>query len=599
MPYITFSKKPSARTGNILFQYLFCKIISIRFGYTYIPIENFPQPDSTTDFFRINDDNSTTVFQYKDSNAFNNLDIMCDGFFQNSDFYLPYRDEILDSLYNVENLDYWIGCKGNKQSIKDFITCSHKYTETLSHRDVVVSLRLDDFIQSPCPTSDIIPPQHYLSILENLYFDKLYIVCDTIRHHWEHTYIQFFEKWSPILIQEDLMHDCAIMMDCNVLLHSNSTLCWFMSFISRTKHIRYIPNTNFYKSQKLKEIESTDVLINVSPMTHHDVYNIHTHPFIKQSIHTLAYCIPDECIIDTQTALNSNKHIIISDLIPGQLHTYRFSHDQENEYNQMYQESLFAYTHKKGGWDCLRHYEIMANGCIPIFWDIDKCPASTLVTFPKKLIQDANIKLLPWKPEYMPLYRDIQIKMLHHMREHCSTSATAKYFLKKMSEVNNREIHNVLLVMGNCGVNYTRETFWIGLKRHIQSIGGCAVEYPKIDFLYSNYKGEKRKLYGNGFTYAYMLQDDYSLSHETIIENIKNKFWDIIIYGKVGPDELHEGSLPHMPLWEHVFKRYSKNEIAFLYGGDGCQDMRNGNPYSGHIINHARYAQCFVRELLY
>ena len=39
MVYVTFEKIPSARTGNILFQYLFTKRISLEYGHTYIPIE--------------------------------------------------------------------------------------------------------------------------------------------------------------------------------------------------------------------------------------------------------------------------------------------------------------------------------------------------------------------------------------------------------------------------------------------------------------------------------------------------------------------------------------------------------------------------------
>ena len=38
----------------------------------------------------------------------------------------------------------------------------------------------------------------------------------------------------------------------------------------------------------------------------------------------------------------------------------------------------------KGGWDCLRHYEILMNGCIPLFLDIKNCPKDTISTLPKK-----------------------------------------------------------------------------------------------------------------------------------------------------------------------------------------------------------------------
>jgi hypothetical protein len=191
-------------------------------------------------------------------------------------------------------------------------------------------------------------------------------------------------------------------------------------------------------------------------------------------------------------------------------------------------------------------------------------------------------------------YMEYAKKMLHHLRENCSTSATVQHFLSKL----NVAPKNVLLVMGNIGVNYTRETFWIGMKRYIQSIGGVAVEYPKIDFLYKTYGGNKGQLYGNGFTYSMRLDDDYTLNHEEIVEKLKSHFFDMVIYGKVGPDELHEGSHPNMPLWEHVFKRYSRDEIVFLYGGDECTNLTYDNRYKNHIMYHSQYGSCWVRELV-
>ena len=146
---------------------------------------------------------------------------------------------------------------------------------------------------------------------------------------------------------------------------------------------------------------------------------------------------------------------------------------------------MFAHTIKKGGWDCLRHYEIMANGCIPIFKDLDKCPSNTLISFPKDIVMEANRALLPWNYNNKSLYDEYVKKMLSHVKEHCSASANAKYVLSKLPGLS--KIKNVLLIMGNIGVNYTRETTWIGINRYIQSIGGLAVEYPKIDFLYKSF----------------------------------------------------------------------------------------------------------------
>ena len=599
MVFVSFYKKRDARTGNILFQYLLCKLISIKYGHIYVPIEEYSEKKE--DATMIYEDNVMDVLNHSDCR---NQNIICDGFFQKSEFYVPHRDEILNALYHPENNDYWFGYNGNKEFIKDFLICTHKLQ--LEENDVVVSLRLDDFIQTPRETSDIIPTEHYVTIIDNEIqsklldkygnkksFNKLYIVCDRIRHDWERRYLEFFQKWGPILIQDDIMHDCALMRDCPILLHSNSTLCWFMSFLSRRKTMRYIPKTNFYGGQSLNKIEENDVLINVKPLPHHNVYHLHAHNYIRSTIYPLSYCIPDECIVNAEDVIDK-KHIVIADIIPGEQLTYRFGPEQEDEYNEAYQESLFAFTRKKGGWDCLRHYEILANGCIPIFKELSSCPGDILASFPKELVIEANQKLLPWKKEYKPFYNEYLTKMVQYTRENCSVSAAAKYFLEKLGNI---QPQKVLLIMGNIGVNYTRETFWIGMKRYIQSIGGVAVEYPKIDFLYENYGGNKKNLYGNGFTYAYRLKDDYNMTHEEIVEKIENKYWDLIIYGKVGPDEGHEGSWPHMPLWDYVFKRYNKNEIVFLYGGDECIDLTYDNRYKTHIMNHGHLARCFVREL--
>ncbi len=591
--YVTFVKKNSARTGNILFQYMFCKVLSHHFGHKYICFEERHSLgwSDNNPTITITDENAEHYLKDAPSKIAEK-NIICDGFFQQSKFYVNIREELLTHLYKCN--DYWYGYNGNKEYIQNFLFSMHN--QTITNNDIAISLRLDDFIQLPCPTSDILPPTYYMDILESMQFERLYIICDTIRSHWEMKYMEFFSKWSPIFVQGSLSEDCALMRDAPRLIHSNSTLCWIMSFLSTTKIQRYIPCTHFYSGQLLLKIEDTDILQDVLPMKHQEVYDLNYNAYLQSSIYPLSYCIPDECIVNPDDVLKK-KTELIAPLIPGQTNTYTFDASMEKDYNEMYQRSLFAHTMKKGGWDCLRHYEILANGCIPIFHDLDKCPTQTLTTFPKGLIQEANRNLRPWNYDNKPLYDGYVYCLLKHMRDHCSASATVRYFLEKMGNITPK---NVLLIMGNVGVNYTRETFWIGMKRYIQNLGGVAVEYPKIDFLYDSYSEENKKtLYGNGFTYSRRIADDgYNFTHDEIVDKIKNRFFDLIIYGKVGPDELHEGSHPNMPLWEHVFKRYSKNEIVYLYGGDEAIDMTTNNRYSQHILEHSKYAKCFVRELV-
>jgi hypothetical protein len=61
---------------------------------------------------------------------------------------------------------------------------------------------------------------------------------------------------------------------------------------------------------------------------------------------------------------------------PRNKSTYIYS--QESDCYHDYRRSPFAYTTKKAGWYCLRHYEIMANDSILIFIDLDQCPIGAM-----------------------------------------------------------------------------------------------------------------------------------------------------------------------------------------------------------------------------
>ena len=93
----------------------------------------------------------------------------------------------------------------------------------------------------------------------------------------------------------------------------------------------------------------------------------------------ISFAIPESKVVKN---INQNPKHLLAPLIPGKLDTYIY--EKEKDYYEMYFNSLFALTYKKAGWDCLRHYEILANGCIPLFLDLKNCPQETLKTLPKE-----------------------------------------------------------------------------------------------------------------------------------------------------------------------------------------------------------------------
>jgi hypothetical protein len=330
-------------------------------------------------------------------------------------------------------------------------------------------------------------------------------------------------------------------------------------------------------------------------------------------VFSLSYGIPDELIV-TEVP---KKRRFMAPYLPGSQYTFRAG--QEAEYYKMYRDSMFAMTQKKGGWDCLRHYEILANGCMPMFLGLEQCPTATLYGFPKDLVMGAVDRMGVWDEEG---YEEYMGRVLTHVRSYASCSALAIRFLRVMGEKTGKKVRNVLMLCGHMGVNYSRELLWIGLKRMLD--GGRveagetetvvqdeerAVEYPRLGFLYSDYPVERcGELYGKGFTYSRRIDARLKTSESEegektdwtdsrIRQSILAREWDVVLYGKVGPDELEGGTMESMPFWGEVSGSYGANEIAFLYGGDECQDMTYGNRYSAHLLRHAGHGICFVREI--
>tara|TARA_B100000519_G_scaffold40574_1_gene30446 strand:- start:3737 stop:4750 length:1014 start_codon:yes stop_codon:yes gene_type:complete len=126
----------------------------------------------------------------------------------------------------------------------------------------------------------------------------------------------------------------------------------------------------------------------------------------------ISFAFPEEKIREVD---DSNRSVPFAPLVPvnqsidpSYMSTYIY--EEEESYYDMYQTAYFSYTSKKGGWDTLRHYEIIANGSIPFFVDIENCPKNTLWNLPKEKLIEAkntlggipNLKEGEWKNETLP-----------------------------------------------------------------------------------------------------------------------------------------------------------------------------------------------------
>ena len=244
-------------------------------------------------------------------------------------------------------------------------------------------------------------------------------------------------------------------------------------------------------------------------------------------------------------------------IIPGNLDTYIFS--EEGDYYKDYQRSYFALTKKKGGWDCMRHYEILANGCIPYFEDLDNCDLDTMAFLPRDLIKEAmNLDGVSYLSIDHTKFNEIKYfeilnKLLDHTREFLTTKHMAEYVLHTMGYSG---VGKVLFLSKDLDPDYMRCCTLIGLK---EALGDEVIDFPKINHIYKSYPTEKVKsLYGKGFSYTRIVED-LPLDREDIVERIKNKEFEIIIYGSV-----HRGLLYH----DLVTQTYDQNKIFYICGED-------------------------------
>lgn len=290
------------------------------------------------------------------------------------------------------------------------------------------------------------------------------------------------------------------------------------------------------------------------------------------ALHSIAFAIPEELVV----AQIPEKQKAFAQYEPGQGYAY----SSEQEYYQGYQEAHYAVTTKKAGWDCLRHYEILANGCIPYFVDLVSCPSGTLSSFPKELVWEAmqlpGVNFVQRQIDFtifnIQRYQELLQQLLDWSRHRLTTKAMAREFLRKCQLTTTAK---VLFLSGEITPDYQRCLLLHGLR----SVLGCeVVDFPRVDHLYQDYP-VSLPLYGKGFTYARRLDPSIVIDRKDLVTKIANHHYDLVVYGSV-----HRGT----PLLEEVRATYQPSEIVFVCGEDLHQ--------CEHRTNTRRQNPLFLRE---
>jgi hypothetical protein len=139
-------------------------------------------------------------------------------------------------------------------------------------------------------------------------------------------------------------------------------------------------------------------------------FSLHESKFSEQDIMKTQEISDSMPSMNNLTSVSSSKYIF----------------ENEKDYYENYQKSKFGMTMKKAGWDSMRHYEIIANKCLPIFDNISQCPELTLHRLPKKILTDieTNFKTMNNKN-----YEEISNELFEYSKINLTTRASAQYLL--------------------------------------------------------------------------------------------------------------------------------------------------------------------------
>ena len=116
--------------------------------------------------------------------------------------------------------------------------------------------------------------------------------------------------------------------------------------------------------------------------------------------------------MDNLTHISSSKYIF----------------ENEKDYYENYQKSYYGITKKKGGWDSMRHYEILANKCVPLFENLTECPELTLTTLPKKSLIEIKEKYDEKKISEIDYFK-YQSDLFEYCKNNLTTDSLANYIL--------------------------------------------------------------------------------------------------------------------------------------------------------------------------
>lgn len=310
----------------------------------------------------------------------------------------------------------------------------------------------------------------------------------------------------------------------------------------------------------------------ISPLpTSSEVWQMCQEAHSTLGVWPISFSYPRHTILATE-----EQGATICPVFPG--HRYRFS--QEDDYLDFYRSYAFALTHKKAGWDCFRHLEILYTGSTPFMPDATLIPRFTMVHYPKQFFAEVAGQLIR-SSGYLDM--GARQNLNEYFNRHLTSDAMARYLLRAAAVPSDAKILFVDSAAPHAP-DYQSILTLIGLK---QFLGKRVHVANPIGYLYSDWTGESDSLYGRGFGYSGVLEPIWKNDNEIIGEplNLNRSFlaqFGVVIVGSV---TRNPGSV------EKLRQLYPAEKTIYIHGedeGPSRSEMRN-------FVSSG--AKLFVREL--
>ena len=280
------------------------------------------------------------------------------------------------------------------------------------------------------------------------------------------------------------------------------------------------PEDVYAMSKRIREVDLQP--LPMKPVEQPDIEALAEACYQRHGVYPLSFSFPGEFRPPLASPTDLLSHIT-----PG----FPYSFTDETQYLETYADSVMAVTHRKAGWDCFRHLEILASGSVPLMLDADQIPEFCMVHYPKRTLQRLYAAV-----DERQGYPDADLRNELHLfaKRHLTSEAMASCLLR----TSGLDDAGTVLFLDErlpSSVDYLSLTTLIGLKR-IPDL--TCVAWRPVDYVYANTTVDTARLYGRGFGVTRVLGDELrheegSLQGLELREAVRQIKPDVVVVGSI------------------------------------------------------------------